>query len=127
MDFVAAGRTFFLWRGPPDPPEHLWIVLTNPDSTTTHVLIAMVVTARDHTDKTVTLPAGCHPFIKHDSNVDYGTATIILATKLAAVIKSKRCKLAADLPSKLLDEVRAGLRVSGRTANYVVEHCKGRF
>ena len=127
MNFVAAGRTFFLSKGPPDPPQHLWIVLTDPDPITTHVVIVMLVSARDYTDKTVKLSPGCHPFIEHETNVDYSTATIILASKLEAVIKSKRCRLNADLKGSTFDEIRAGLRVSTRTPNYVVEHCKNRF
>jgi len=127
VNLVAAGRTFFSRSGPPHPTSHLWIVLTDPDPTTTHVVIVMIVTARDHTDKTVTLPAGCHPFINRDSNVAYSTADIILAKKLESALKNGRCTLDADLNGKPFDEARAGLRVSSRTPNYVVEHCEGRF
>ncbi len=127
MDVIEAGRTLYLLAGPPRPPQHLWVVLTDPDPKTNQVVIVMIVTSREHTDKTVTLTAGSHPFIVHESNVDYRTATLALPKKLNAAIANGRCRLEADLSPDALAIVRAGLRVSGRTPNYIVDHCTGRF
>jgi len=127
VDVIGAGRTLYLLAGPPHPPQHLWVVLTDPDPKTNHVVIVMIVTSRDHTDKTVTLTAGSHPFIICESNVDYRTATLALPKKLDAAIAKGRCRLEADLSSALLASIRAGLRVSARTPNYIVDHCTSRF
>lgn len=42
---------------------HLWFVPTDPDPVTTRVVIVALVTQRGHTERTVTLDVGDHPFI----------------------------------------------------------------
>jgi hypothetical protein len=127
VDVIGAGRTLYLLAGPPHPPQHLWVVLTDSDPKTNHVVIVMIVTSHDYTDKTVTLNAGSHPFIVHESNVDYRTATLALPKKLNAAIANGRCRLEPDVSPDMLAAIRAGLRVSSRTPNYIVDHCTGRF
>jgi len=51
---MRAGASFLISGGRVGKP-HLWLVLTDPEPPTGKVVIAMVVTSRPHTDKTVTL------------------------------------------------------------------------
>jgi hypothetical protein len=53
---------------------HLWFVLSDPEPSTQLVVIVALVTERAHTEKTVRLNVGVHPFIKHRSSVDFGAA-----------------------------------------------------
>ena len=126
MDFVCAGRSFHVTGGSVGAP-HLWFVLTDPDPKTHKVIIVMVVTVRGHTDKTVTLQAGEHPFIKHDSQLDYANAKPMPANAILGNIKSGRWRPQPDMSRDLLDRVRRGLLESPRTPNFIVEYCKALF
>jgi len=124
MELWRAGRAFTLTGHAAGPP-HLWFVLTDPDPS--KVVAARVVTARPHTDKTVILAAGDHPFVRHDSSVDYGSATFLVVGKVQAAIKAGRCHLQPDMSAALLEQVRKGLLASPRTMHAVVTHCREVF
>lgn len=103
--------------------KHLWFVLTDPDPKTKKVVVVMLVTARNHTDKTVALGPGAHPFITRDSNVAYGNASFAPLSRLEAKLSSGSAKIKADMSSKLLKQVREGLLASTRTPNDVKNYC----
>jgi hypothetical protein len=51
---------------------HLWFVVTDPDP---HAMVlVMLVSVKPHTDRTLVLEEGDHPFVRHPSSVDFGTA-----------------------------------------------------
>ena len=80
MNRVGAGRSLLvrdIRMG-----THLWFVVTDPDPTTSLVVMVALVTERAHTEKTVRLNVGDHPFIQPASNVDFGSATYAPASKL---------------------------------------------
>ncbi len=125
MNFITAGRSLYLANDPAGP--HLWFVLTDPDPKTAHVVLVRVVTARTHTDKTVVLPVGCHPFIKHESNVEYGAARLDPVGRLEAAIHAGHCRLDQDMSEALLTLVRGGLLASPRTIHAICDHCRPTF
>ena len=127
MQFIAAGRTFLVFGRDFAPDPHLWFVLSNPDPQTGHVVAVMLVTARSHTDKTVTLNSGDHPFIRHESNIDYGFARLLLADKIMAAIRESRCELQPDISNALLSRLCIGLLQSHRTIHFLKDHCHGLF
>jgi hypothetical protein len=106
---------------------HLWFVLTDPDPDRDWVVLVMLVTVKEHTDRTVHLEVGDHPFIRHSSAVDFGTAKYAPAAKLEDALSSGRATLAEDMSAALLARVRAGLLVSGRTSNDVADYCRALF
>ena len=126
MNVIAAGRTFLLPPGP-DVPLHLWLVLTDPDPKTSEVAAVMVVTAKDYTDPTVILKAGEHPFIKHDSSVQFGTVQLLKCSLLAREMKKGRCHLKEDLKPEVLARVRKGLLQFPFTVRALRTYCEPRF
>lgn len=126
MEYVGAGRALLVFGGPVGAP-HLWFLLTDPDLESNKVIAVMVVSERRHTDKTVTLQPGDHPFISHASNLDFGGTKLIPANEILAKMKSGRWRPQADMSSKLLEVVRSGLLRSPRTVNFIVEYCRSRF
>lgn len=124
MEFFRAGRAFILAGAAVGPP-HLWFVLTDPDPS--KVVAVRVVTARPHTDKTVVLGAGDHPFIRHESNVDYGSATFLVVSKLQSALEAGRCHPEPDMSPDLLERVRRGLLASPRTIHAIAEYCREVF
>ena len=125
MEFFSAG-TAILLSGYPVGASHLWLVLTDPDPESEQVVAVMVVTARPHTDKTVVLSAGEHPFITHDSSVDYGGARRFQTARLKSALRGGRCKLAENMSPAMLAKVRAGLLNSSRTPHHMKDYCRRR-
>ncbi len=87
----------------------------------------MLVTAKPHTDKTVILVPGDHPFVAHESNVDYGTATFVSSVRLTVAVCNGKGHMQADASPKLLRTLRAGLLTSPRVVNEVCAYCRPLF
>lgn len=107
--------------------HHLWFVLTDPDAGTGKVVAVMLVTAKPHTDRTVAVHAGDHPFVRHESHVAFGSARFFPAARLEARIRSNDIKPAADMTPVLLAKVRAGLLDSSRTIHEIKDYCRQLF
>jgi hypothetical protein len=125
VSFIRAGRSFTV-PGPGPNQAHLWIVLTDPDHSDDKVVAVMVVSEKPHTDKTVALNNGDHPFFQHASNIDYGTAKHFPRVKLEKQINS-RGKLRQDVSTELLERARGGVFESSRCPNYIKEYFRTRF
>lgn len=125
MPVLRAGQAI-LWAGA-GADRHLWLVLTDPDPETAQVVMVMVVTQRQHTDKTVTLASGDHPFIRHDSNIDYGSARPFPSAKIQAALKSGAAKIQPEMTPELLEKVCAGVLLSSRTIHAVSDYCRPKF
>jgi len=125
VSFIRAGRSFTV-PGPGPNQAHLWIVLTDPDPSDDKVVAVMVVSEKPHTDKTVTLNVGDHPFFQRASNIDFGTAKHFPRVKLENQINAKG-KLRQDVSHALLEKARAGILGSSRCPNYIKEYFETRF
>ena len=123
---VRTGNSFLV-RTAGTTLMHLWFVLTDPDGVPGKVVGAMLTTRRRHSDSTVILTVGDHPFIKHDSTVDYGKLKFLMVSKLDRAIESGQCYLREDMSADLLRRVRAGLLMSPHTAEFFKRYCAGRF
>ena len=106
---------------------HLWFVLTDPAPETRLVVTVALVAERGHTERTVRLQRGDHPFITHASNVDFGSAKYAPAAKLEAALASTRATLGADMSAELLARVRVGIVASSHTPNEIVAYCRAQF
>jgi len=123
VSFIRAGRSFTV----PGPNQaHLWIVLTDPDPSDDKVVAVMVVSEKPHTDKTITLNVGDHPFFQRASNIDYGSAKHFPRVKLENQVNG-RGKLRQDVSPALLEKARAGIFRSSRCPNYIKEYFETRF
>ena len=125
MSFIRAGRSFTV-PGPGPNQAHLWIVLTDPDPSDDKVVAVMVVSEKPHTDKTITLNVGDHPFFQRASNIDYGSAKHFPRVKLENQVNG-RGKLRQDVSPALLEKARAGIFRSSRCPNYIKEYFETRF
>ena len=124
--FVACGRTF-IFRGANGPIAHLWAVLTEPCGDPPEVVIVSFTTLRAHSDTTVILNVGDHPFIRHPTTVRYSDAKVISVASLNAALASGRATLMADLDAGLLRRIQQGLMASPYTVLRIREYCGGKF
>jgi len=127
MNLVAAGRAFLLAGPHFNPAPHLWFVLTDPTPSDHRVVTVMLVTSRPHTDKTVTLLPGDHPFVQHESNIDFGGAILVHPDRFQRAMELGRCHLQRDLARPLLARIRTGLLTSPRTVHWMTDYCRTRF
>lgn len=118
MDFFQAGRTF-LWSGHGVPQRHLWIVLTDPDPTANQVIVVMVVSRKPYSDATVILQPGDHPFIEHESCVDFSTGRTVSVSRLEAHLADDGCSPRPDVGKGLLRRIQKGLLESEYTDHYL--------
>jgi hypothetical protein len=120
VEVFCAGRAFVLAGGPVGKP-HLFFVLTDPDPKTKKVIVVMLVTAKRYTDKTVSLVVGDHPWVRHDSDVEFGTARPMPLSKLAQALRRADLHLQEEPERTHLGEDQAG------APDLVADHprCKG--
>lgn len=122
---MRAGAAFLIRDRQMGP--HLFLVLTDPDTSRRLVVTVAVVTEKSHTDKTCALDVGDHPFIRHRSNVDYGSARFVPLGKLEDQLRSGRAIAQPTLSPAVLKIVQHGLLTSCRTIHAVVDHCRPLF
>lgn len=127
MSRIAAGSAFLISGPQFNPAPHLWFVLTDPEPGDSRVVAVMLVTSRVYTDKTVVLMPGDHPFVRHESNVDFGGAVLIHPGKFLQAVAQGKCHPQPDIDSNLLQRLRAGLLASSRTVHWLAAHCRERF
>ena len=51
--------------------EHLWAIVTEIDATTNKAICVNVTTQQSYSDTTCILKPGDHPFVKHDSVINF--------------------------------------------------------
>ena len=93
---VSAGETYKL-RKPGDDTPHLWAVITNPDQDD-NVVIVNLTTRQPHSDDTVVLSRGEHPFVRHETVISYQDARLVKTSALtqAVVAVPQLCILRSD-------------------------------
>lgn len=125
MNIIRAGRAVVVRDR--RMGTHLWFVLTDPDPLTGLVVMVALVTERPHTEKTVRLDAGDHSFVRHASNVDFGTARFAPSSKLSERLGRGVATLDADMSAGLLEQVCRGLLASSHTINEIAAYCRENF
>ena len=99
---VSPGKAFLL-RNPNYPTEHLFIVIAiNKDEA-----LLVNITSND-VDQTCILGKGDHPFIKHQSYVNYKDAMLAKISLLKEYLKLSPGKLQNDVSPALLLKIKEG-------------------
>ena len=119
---MLAGDTLLLPK-PGQAVAHLWVLLTNPDASTDEVLVVNLTTQRPHSDTTVILNSGDHPFVQHATVVNFSDARVVKAGLLTAFFSSGTYLPQAPVPATVLQQIQAGLLASPFTPN----KCKDYF
>src|SRR5947208_3401343 len=109
MSVVKAGICVHL-KSADNLLSHLWVVLTDPLGDPSQVALVNLTKQKSHSDNTVVLNAGDHPFIKQATIVNYARATIQSATALENAIKADiTMRHKTDCASDILEKIREGL------------------
>ena len=106
---------------------HLWLVITDPHGDPAEVVVVMLTTLREHSDTTLILNPGDHPFVKHETSVNFSTAVRVRVDRILCEMNVRACTLGTDMSRDLLERVRDALLVSPFTILAVAEYCKQRL
>ncbi len=113
---IEAGQTFKRSHG-----DHLWIVISKPDSATGRMVVACVSLTTDAhwKDQTCILDAGDHSFVRHRTVVGYDRAELRDVNALTRAMSSGQIIGDDDLSESLLLKIQRGALTSKRTPNEV--------
>ena len=122
MSGVVAGTAFYIRDR--RMGTHLWVVVTSADPQTGRVVIVPIVTERPHTNKTVQLNVGDHPFIRHASNVDFGSARYANSVTLTERMALADVVRAESFDAPVLSRLQHGLLTSSHTINEIAAYVR---
>jgi hypothetical protein len=118
---VNAGDTFL--RG--DHDKHLWVVISDPALDPENVVIVNLTSLDSEKEQACVLRRGDHPWIRHDTCVNYHDAVIATLEKLTAAKKIKAIAMQARMKPAVLARIRQGVadsqRMSLDVANILIE------
>jgi hypothetical protein len=81
---MKLGDTIIATDGSPSTDSHLWIIASDPQKDEARVLIVNLTTASNHHDKSCICRQGDHPFITHDSCINYQRSYILSISTIKA-------------------------------------------
>ena len=78
----------FVWSPKPGRTRHLYVAVTDPNAHGGRFVV-FNLTGSKHGPKALTRKKGQHPFIEHDSDVNFGDGLIVAIQKIQAAIASR--------------------------------------
>ena len=99
---MNAGDTFLA----PGFDDHLWMVISDPSLDAEQVVVVCFLTAQDHYDQSCIVRSGEHPFVKHDTCVNYPAAKVTSDSKLNEHVAKGTLRLKTPLSQNLLERIR---------------------
>lgn len=121
---LRAGQTILLPK-PGHETAHLWVVLTAPD-TQAQMLIVNFTTLRPHSDSTVVIQPGEHPFVTHATVVHYADARLTAASAVTGALASGLFLPHQDCSPALLQRLLLGAFASPHTPEKIKRYLRQR-
>lgn len=109
---------------PANPTRHLWVAVTDPDPQTGEVVIANITTQAPGRDQTCILNPGDHPFLKHESVMNYAEAMIPTEESVERAARGRVVQWDVPLAPAVLSRVQLGCIASNQTEPAVKEAVK---
>ena len=122
---MRAGDALLLPK-PGQTVAHLWVLLTDRDAATDEVPVVNLTTQRPHSDTTVILNSGDHPFVQHATVVNFTVARLIKAGLLTAFAHTGAYLPQPPLSDAVLQRIQSGLLASLFTANKFKDYFRQR-
>ena len=95
----------------PNEKKHLHIVLTYPNDDD-EIIVVSLSSLREHSDTTVVLRPGDHPFVMRDTVVEYRMAVPTPARILSQRLDSGLYALYDPMPAPILRQIQEGVMAS---------------
>ena len=104
---------------------HLWVVLTATDARG-EVLIVNFTTLRPHSDPTVVIQPGEHPFVIHATAVHYADTRLTASPAIESAIASGLFRTHQDCSPELLGRMLAGVLASPHSSEKIKRYLNPR-
>jgi len=115
---MRAGDTFVFHDG---SDNHLWVVISNPElDVTAFVVIVNLTTYKVGKDSACILNPEDHPFIKHETCVQYADARAVSNVILDRLADTVTIVLQGPVTPEVLDRIRRGAAES----RFIPEGCR---
>jgi hypothetical protein len=111
---MNAGDTFRIPEPGTSLDSHLWVIISDPAIDAERILIVNFTTLRADSERACILSAGEHPFVNHDTCVNYGGAKIVSARQIDFLLTKGKLSNHAALSEALLQKIRFGAANSTR-------------
>jgi hypothetical protein len=113
---MNAGDTFRIPQPGTSLDSHLWVVISDPSIDPNRVLIVNFTTRRNDSDAACILQANEHPFVHHETCVNYGGAKVVSNAQIEILLKKGLLTHHASVSTELLQRIREGAASSERMA-----------
>ncbi|HLN28208.1 MAG TPA: hypothetical protein VK395_10735 [Gemmataceae bacterium] len=107
---MDAGTTFLR----SDSDKHLWIIVSDPRADAETILIVNLTSLDARKENVCVLHVGDHPWIRHDTCVNYADAVVTSLTKLFAAKDAGAIVLHDPISDVVLRRIREGAMKSAR-------------
>jgi len=111
---MKAGDTFRIPQPGTSLDSHLWVVISDPAADAVNILIVNFTTSRADSDKACILQPGEHPFVKHETSVNYADAKILSKATIELFLNKGLMITHAAVSAALLKRIRDGAAASER-------------
>jgi hypothetical protein len=101
---MDAGTTFLLSA----VDIHLWVIISDPQTDPQNVLIVNLTTLDARKEQACVLRAGEHPWIRHDTCVNYGDSQVTTLDKLLAAQNANALIIQSPVGPDLLRRIQEG-------------------
>jgi hypothetical protein len=113
MSLPKAGDAYLL-KTAGEFKHHLWVLLAL-SADHKRVIMVNLTTQRSYSDATIVLKAGDHPFVKHETAVNYSDAIEVGVDRLATAVRTGEAIQQPVLTPEILKKIQSGLIHSPRT------------
>ena len=101
---MDAGTTFLLSA----VDIHLWIIISDPNLDAENVLIVNLTTLAPRKEQSCVLKVGDHPWIRHDTCVNYGDSQVTTLDKLVAAQNANALMIQSPASPDVLKRIHEG-------------------
>ncbi len=107
--------------------DHLWIFVIEPNSSGLALMVNLTSKKSHSVDLTVVLNVGDHPFITHETVVNFIDATDVNIGLIDQAVQMGQAKLHSPCSKVLLEKIQKGFISSPFTKNKLKTHLKSRL
>jgi hypothetical protein len=111
---MKAGDAFRIPEPGTSLDSHLWVVISDPSIDPQRVLVVNFTTRRKDSDPACILQAGEHPFVHHETCVNYAGAKVVTGAQIQKLLQKGLLTNHAALSAALLKRIRDGAAASER-------------
>lgn len=101
---MDAGTTFLLSA----VDIHLWVIISDPQMDPRNVLIVNLTSLDPRKEQACVLKVGDHPWIRHDTCINYGDSQVTTLDKLLAAQNASALNIQRPVSPDILRRIREG-------------------